>query len=287
MTRIEQLITWFERLSAFEWNLPFESNYLQVALYVKRMYALVCVIHPEKMADHTADYLVGKDGEIYAKNGIVDLEEDIFMEYVATQSNVIDYLLAYYCKSPYWDVKFENLAFDEFDDECKMSLLDFCKRRKNMFEDRLISSLEVCEKDHPLKDYHDLFSEGDDCAVDDCVILKSKLIPYLKNAEDHITKEDAYLCEMVNRCEKVLIRWLAGYSFSITDSTYEYAYYFSCDDSGSWCSYGYGYGVLDHRLEILIAGEIIDRCILELDKKYSFLPEHIRDLKETGNGGET
>ena len=286
MKRIEQLSSWFEQLSAFDWNRPDTSEYIKVALYIKRLCVLACIICPEKMKSRVSDYYVGENGEIYASNGVIDIEEDIIYEYMASQSNVIDYLLIYYMKNPFWEIGFDNLAFDELDDESKMSLLDFCKKREGMFESRLISTLEVCEEDHPLKDYHNLFTEPDGCVADDCVILKSKLIPYFKRAEEHMEKENAALCTLINRCEKVLTRWLGGYSFSINEMVYENAYYFSCDDSGSWYEYGYGYGVLDHRLEIMIAGELIDRCILELDKKYLFLPDWVKEQQKKGKEEE-
>lgn len=278
MERIEQLMYFYNMLKDLPWQDPGGCEAVDIALYEKRLYVLTGLLYGNKMRGKVAPYYVGKTGHIYSDYGIVDCDDGLFEECIAFQSKVTDYLLIYYNDSPFWEIHYESLYFDECDRESEMDLIEFFKRKEGIFEKRLLSTLEVCAEDHPLKEFHSFYCDSDDCAADDCVILVSKLMPYFRRAEDSMKDEDKEMSAMVNQMEKVLTKWLSGYTFSITGIEYESSYYFSCDDSSNWSQYGYGYGVLNHRLEILVAGEILDRCILKLDEKYAFLPSHMRDM---------
>lgn len=283
MDRIKELSDAFARLSEVESGNFYTSEYMIVAFYIKRIFVLASLFYPQQMKIYESyTYRIGKYGEIYSGKIVVDIEEDILPQYCATQSDVVDYLLIYYKKSPYWELYYECLSFDELDNEKDMSLCEFFDRRTGAFEEKLLSSLKECEAGHPLKKYYDLFEDSEDCAADDCVLLKSKLIPHYNKVKDIIGKEDQYLCQLIDMCKHALCSWLSGYSFSIEDGRYDNAYYISCDNSSYWYEGAYGDGVLDHSINILVAGELIDRCILELDKKHSFLPDFIKDLEHSG-----
>ena len=284
MDRIRLLANAFSLLSELEDDFFDASRFLTVSFYIKKLFVLAGKFYPESIRRYEPYvYHLGKSGAIFSGKTEVDIEEDILPQFTACQSDAVDYLLIYYRKNPYWDLWFEELAFDEMSDEKDMSILDFFKQRDKVFEKKLIASLEICEQDHPLMQYYDLFEDADGCSADDSVILVSKLLPYYKKSKSSYSKKEKYLCQCVEMGECALTRWLSGYAFSITDETYDNAYYISCDNSSYWYDGGYGDGVLEHKLEILVAGELIDRCILKLDEKYGFLPEDIKSLGVTGN----
>ena len=283
MDRVKMLSNAFVLLSEVDGDFFDASRFLTVSIYIKKLFVLAGKFYPEYIRRYESyAYRLGENGEIFSGTMELDIEEDILPQFTAGQSDAMDYLLVYYRKSPYWGLWFDELAFDEMTDEKDMSVLDFFKKRDKVFEKKLITSLEICEEDHPLKKYYGLFEDVDGCAADDSVILISKLLPYYKRSRSLYSKKERYLCNCVDMGEQALTRWLSGYSFSITDETYDNAYYISCDNSSFWYDGGYGEGVLDHKLEILVAGELIDRCILKLDQKYDFLPEDIKLLKEDG-----
>lgn len=287
MNRIKLLSRAFNRLSDIEVNCINIWQYESVYFYMKRLFVLASIFYPKDISQMASDcYYVGEFGEIWSGKFQVE-EEDVYGQFTATQSDAVRYLLVYYQKSPYWEVHFECLSMDESEKEKEMSLLEFFEGRSLVFENKLISSLQKSEGGHPLKAYYNLFEKDDDCVADDCIILRSKLIPYYKRIEDRIAEEDSELCQLINRCEVSLTRWLNGCSFSINSILYENAYYISTDNSACWCDSGFGAGVLEHKLNILVAGEIIDLCILELDEKYSFLPEHIKNMDDSEKGENT
>lgn len=284
MDRLKFLTDAFKILSEHN-DFYFDTmEYLSVVFYTKRLLVLASRFYLEEFSNESANvYYIGKHGQIWTDSSEVDIEEDVLPQFMATQSHAIDYLLIYYRKSPYWELHFECLNFDGLHKEEEMSLPEFFKRRTNIFEEKLISSLLNNEKDHPLKIYYQLF-EKEEYAADDCVLLISKLMPYYKRIEAKINKKEHKLCKQILCCEQALTGWLSGYAYSICSEQYDKAYYISCDSSSFWYDGRYGAGVLDHNLNILVTGEIIDRCILELDKKYSFLPDDIKKLGRPERG---
>ena len=285
MDRLKYLTDAFKSLSELH-DFYFDAmEDLTIVFYIKRLLVLASRLYPKEFANEAPNvYYIGRHGQIWSGSSEVDLEEDILPQFMATQSYAIDYLLIYYRKSPYWELHFECLNFDGLCREEEMSLPEFFKRRTKIFEEKLISSFIDGEDDHPLNTYYELF-EADEYASDDCVLLVSKLMPYYKRVEAKICKKERKLCKQILCCEQALTRWLSGYSYSICSEQYDKAYYISCDSSSDWYDGSYGAGVLDHNLNILVAGEIIDKCILKLDKKYSFLPDDIKSLGCLERGG--
>ena len=278
MDRLKLLTDAFKRLSKLNGFYFDAMEELSIVFYIKRLLVMASRFYLKEFSDEALNvYYVGRYGHICTGSSELDIEEDILPQFMATQSYAIDYLLIYYRKSPYWELHFECLNFEGYYKEEEMSLTEFYQRRTGIFEEKLISSLLNCEDDHPLKTYYGLFEE-EEYAADDCVILISKLIPYYKRIEPEIQKKERKLCGQIFSCEQALTRWLDGYSYSICSEQYDKAYYISCDSSSDWYDGSYGAGVLDHNLNILVAGENIDRCILELDRKYSFLPDEIKKL---------
>lgn len=283
MDRIKKLSEVFTYLSELDGDFFDSSECFTVSLYIKRLFVLASLFYPDCIRKYEPRvYRMGTLGELWNGMMEVDIEEDIMPQYEAYHSDAVDYLLAYYQESPYWEVYCDCLCFDDMLDESEMPIVEFFKSRSNVFEQKLLDSLKEDDIKHPLKTYYDLFEESGDYSADDCVILKSKLLPHYYNAKRRFLKEDQYLCSHVKMCVNKLIRWLSGYSYAIEDKNYDYAYYISCDNSSYWYDGGYGNGVLDHRLEILVSGEIIDRCILELDKKYAFLPADLKSIEVVG-----
>lgn len=286
MDRIKNLEKAFLILKELDEEFFDSSKFITVAFYIKRLFFLAAKFYPEQIKKYESHvYHLGPYGEICSGTGVLDIEADILPQFMASQSDAIDYITVYYRESPYWEFWFEYLAFDEMENESELSILEFFELRNKVFERKLLDSLKNDYAGHPLKTYYDMFEVSGDYAVDDCVILVSKLLPYYKRIRTKIIPKEMALCNCIDMCERVLTDWLSGFSYEIEGAEYEKAYYISCDNSSYWYEGGYGDGVLEHRLEILIAGELIDRCILELDKRYGFLPEGLRNPKKA-EGGE-
>lgn len=261
-----------------------------IGLYLKLVWILSFKIYGEPYSTYERDlYRVCSDGFLYHGSTPVDMDDEVFMEFVAGSSSMFGSLLFYYEESPFWKAECECLDKEIYTDsnEKELSEKEFLLKWKDTFEDKLISTMEEeTITHHPLHSFYELFEDSDDCAADDGVLLASRLLPYFYRYKDRIREEDPQTFLRVQKAETLLLNWLPGNSIRIYEDGLEYAYFLATDASSFFYEAGYGHGFIEANLAILVAGELIDAVILSLDEKMHFLPDSIKELAGK-KGGKT
>ena len=278
MRRLRLLEEYLGKLSSIGAYLNQADTHLSIVLHLKRLALLSRGFYPQYTKhNRRVDFWLDEYGQIRDGYSCVDDVGDLMDHFVLASSDVTDYLLVYFENSPFWEVSFDQVCFSEYYNEMEMSMYEMMQNHQGCLETALIESLKENDPKHPLRKYYELFEDTDGCAADDCVILASKLLPYYKRNKRKLKKSDRSLCALIELGESYLTSWLEGESLSIWEKSLKKSYYISCDNSSYYLNNGYGYGngAMDHDLGILVAGEVIDRGVLLLNKMHPFLPKEL------------
>ena len=115
--------------------------------------------------------------------------------------------------------------------------------------------------------------------------LKSYLLPYYKMVEDQVKAEKPFLASLLESCIDVLLSLftnnIRNQKLGLIDKNLEAAYffqsdYFVMDDCVPSARDNIDRGFYALKFRFLIAGELIDEILYELDRDYHFLPEKLK-----------
>ena len=211
------------------------------------------------------------------KSGDIILHEDFMQSYLS------DALLSYYRKSLYWDVEllaadFTNYGYssddsDALSDEEEVLRTIFVADTDNrcFFEDRCIEKF-FSKTGLPTM----YFVDGEQESCDNCLALKSYLLPYyLRLDKKEVLIEHALYVDMIEEAINVLGDVFDTGAIRVMEKELDASYFVCFDNQGS-CAYVFPYGTYAVNVLLMLAGMVIDKTILYLDEWYHMIPDGIR-----------
>lgn len=212
--------------------------------------------------------------------GDMSVDEDEIMEEVNPLfSNIIDDVLRWFKESPFWDLSYGIYGtdgnFEDGGDEVstpeEMAAISVCS----------LGDEEITEESalyRFMRNEYEDWEEYGSMSGPGYVIIVSYLYPYFKKLKEVSKKEDEELISYLDKAFSVISEWMfQGEGFDCCTSM---AGYFLCQ-GGNLYDDGYGshcqdYGVCDYMYQILIAGEMVESILFELDERYHVLPEEFK-----------
>lgn len=208
------------------------------------------------------------------------IRPDDDLEYIVESklgcSCIPDYVLAYFMRSPHWDVRVRSLYLDTSDDyvcndgDSFYVGEEFVRHSYGDFLDK-----EIYEDKNNMEKIERCYEVGDDFTDDLCVI-RSDLYPYIPLFKKAAGRRHREKFLYLDKAFRVIRRWLNGFSFEITTS--KHGYFFCSDDSDE--NYGAVMGCIIHERAMVVAAELIEEIIFSLDAEYHLLPEEIKRKEE-------
>lgn len=269
-----------------------------LAVYEKICWALSKKIFPDSKKNNDSGCILRKDGCIY--ENLTDEYDILQTGELITHEGIMGSLLSntlftYYNDSPFWDVFMVNASIDNMDlmmlgyEDVEDSVYDISDLQDNdsydfvelmeqlfFYKDSCFferASLDVMDAKNasPL----DYFTVGENEASDECVALRSFLLPhYLKIDKSRIHKEHLPLVAIVEHMISVLSDLFGTGSVRILEPELE-ASYFVCFSGITNASFCFPYGTYALKKEVLLAGMLLDEALLSLNTHYHFLPEAV------------
>lgn len=273
-----------------------------LAIFEKLCWSIMHSIYPGKFNKVVSPCVLRADGCIYkseSDTASISLTGEFISHEMFSNSTLTETVFAYYKQSPYWDCDYsdavlsrESLEFmglcekeddlppvaSDFEGHEEWNLHDVMedvfldKDRKPFFEKAAVDIMDAFAlnpMDYFMVDYESEWGEY--------IVFRSKLLPhYLRflDSKPSLEEEDGQCTLMVEDAVSLLKDFLGKGSMTVMEPNLEYSYFLSFTEIGCG-GYVFPYGTYSLKKELMIAGEVIDRGILLLNKKYSFLPEDL------------
>lgn len=223
---------------------------------------------------------------------------DLIYRATLMNSYPFDVAAYYYKKAKTWEYQVIPTRFDEYDGlENPSKALDALMDGKIGIEDvKMIHFLDAVFGDFLEEGakafYETFFDKGNpiyymtDAEFDtpSMLCMKSYLLPHYKKVEERVKAERPELSSLLESCIDVLLslftRNKVSQKLGLIDPNLEAAYFFQIDyfvvedDISARNNIDIGFYAL--KFQFLIAGELIDEILYELDRDYHFLPEELK-----------
>ena len=223
---------------------------------------------------------------------------DLIYRATLMNSYPFDVAAYYYKKARTWEYRVLHTQFEEYDglEEPAGVLEAFVNGRIGMEEVKMIHYLDAVFGDFLEEGakafYETFFDEGNpiyymtDSEFDtpSMLCMKSYLLPHYKKVEERVKAERPELASLLESCIDVLLSLFTknrvNQKLGLVDPNLEAAYFFQIDyflieDIASARS-NINLGFYALKFRFLIAGELIDEILYELDRDYHFLPEKLK-----------
>ena len=223
---------------------------------------------------------------------------DLIYRATLMNSYPFDVAAYYYKKARTWEYRVLHTQFEEFNglENPSQVLEAFVNGRIGMEDVKMIHYLDAVFGDFLEEGakafYETFFDEGNpiyymtDAEFDtpSMLCMKSYLLPHYKKVEERVKAERPELASLLESCIDVLLSLFTknrvNQKLGLVDPNLEAAYFFQIDyflieDIASARS-NINLGFYALKFRFLIAGELIDEILYELDRDYHFLPEKLK-----------
>lgn len=246
---------------------------------------------PEYFGDEIRDIVDGRcrGGEKYY---------DLVYRATLMNSYPFDVVAYYYKKARTWEYRVLHTQFEEFNGlENPSQVLDaFMDGRIGMEDVKMLHYLDAVFGDFLEEGakafYETFFDEGNpiyymtesEFDTPSMLCMKSYLLPHYKKVEDRVKAERPELSSLLESCIDVLLSLFTknkvNQKLGLVDPNLEAAYFFQIDyflvEDLISARNNINLGFYALKFRFLIAGELIDEILYELDRDYHFLPEKLK-----------
>lgn len=289
MRSVEEIMQDFNLLS----QLDFDVNLNAAGVFQIRVLleSIARKIYPSFFEKNEKDYFWEEENGLMENRWNLDACGEYLQECSVTSSTIVDIVLKYAHKSPFWDLEYDMTMITEEEQEHIKEeygveaddvegdspdglavMSGFLSHRLYSLEEGLLSGENTAQLIH-LYEMFSIYEEEDGICV-----IKGMLMPYVDKCKSICKSLGLNYIPYLETAERILLNWQNNPSKAFLMG--EEAWYYATLD-GAYDSYCYGgMGALKMDYRIMVVFELIETIMFEVHKIQPYLPESLLSMRK-------